>query len=59
MQNKEKQHIRANPDCLEPRCPNCGKSFLKNNALQIAYFCSKKCRKSYREVPTIFERIKQ
>lgn len=53
--NKEKMYIRGNTEESRSRCPNCGKVFMKNNGLQIVYFCSKLCRKSYREVPTKFE----
>lgn len=58
MENKEKQYIRGNLDEPRSQCPNCGKVFNKNNGRQIVYFCSKSCRKSYREVPNKFMVVK-
>jgi hypothetical protein len=55
---KEKQYIRGNTKEIRSRCPNCGKVFNKNNPWQITYFCSKLCRKAYREVPSKFEVVK-
>jgi len=49
-------YIRGNTE--EPRvlCENCRKLFYKNNARQIVYFCSKKCKKEYE--PSEFKVIK-
>jgi hypothetical protein len=58
MQNKEKMYIRGNTQEPRSRCPHCGKVFNKQNGLQIVYFCSKKCRKEYRSVKTVFEVVK-
>jgi hypothetical protein len=58
MQNKEKQYIRGNTSQTVSQCPNCSRTFPKNNGRQIVYFCNKKCRKEYRSIPTKWEIIK-
>lgn len=50
--------IYGNTQSIECRCMNCGGAYFKNNPWQIMYFCSKKCRKEYREIPTKFEAVK-
>lgn len=45
----EKQYIRGNAKEPRAKCIKCNKLFFKNNPWQVTYFCSKQCRKAYKE----------
>lgn len=44
----EKMYIRGNKDVAYTECKKCNKKVIKNDSKQIVYFCSKKCRKEFR-----------
>lgn len=46
----EKQYIRGNITKPFTECKNCNKTIMKNNNKQIIYFCSRQCRKEFREI---------
>ena len=46
----EKQYIRGNIEKPMTECKNCNKVIVKNSPKQIVYFCSKQCRKQWRNI---------
>lgn len=36
----EKKYIRGNTEITETKCRRCGLQIVKNNPLQIVYYCS-------------------
>lgn len=45
----DKKYIRANKDLPTTHCKNCQKEIIKQHGFQIVYYCSKKCRREFKE----------
>ncbi len=46
--NGEKQYIRANVDIQVVKCRKCGKEIIRRDLRTIVLYCSKECRKKFR-----------
>lgn len=47
--DNKKNYIRGNVDLVSTNCKNCHKEIIKNNGMQIVFFCSPSCRRNFKE----------